>query len=204
MVEFFIGPFLVWFPRVFLGVILILSVALYFRQNLSEPRAAVKYFKRLAVVTASFYFLYASMETLAQYYVWSRDSFSKLFLPPYQDLSYFVFYSFGRFWLNAMLAALAALVFYFFLRMLSRHRGGLFKEGEKELGFIMALVSGWPGIVLFIPLVFVITVILAIVRLVIFKLRTTTLGLPFIISAATVLLWGSELITLFHLNVLKV
>ena len=210
MSEFIIGPFIIWLPKVFLGTAFVLLFFVYAAENFLErkgkarPRFFNKIYRLLPIVLTFFYVFYASIETIAQYYVWSHDSFSKLFLPPYQDLSFFVFYSFGRFWLNAILAVGAAFVFYLFLKILSRHRDGLFKQGEKELGLIFALLAGWPGIVIFIPLVFVVTVALAVARFAVFKLRTTTLGLPFIISAAIILLWGSKLVSLLGLSVLKI
>lgn len=210
MTEFIIGPFIIWLPIVFLWSVFAVSFFLYAAQNFLErkkkmiPPIFSKIFRLLPLILISSYVFYASIKTFAQYYVWSHNSLSKLFLPPYQGLSYFLFYSFGRFWLNAILAVGAAFVFYLFLKTLSRYRQGLFKDGEKEIGLISALLSGWPGVIVFIPLVFIITAVLAIIRLTVFKLRTTTLGLPFLLSAAIILLWGSELVSSLNLSVLKI
>lgn len=210
MTEFIIGPLVIWFPIIFLWAVFAVLFFLYVSQNFLErkkgpvPAVFPKVYKLLPMILISFYVFYASIKTFAQYYVWSHNSLSKLFLPPYQDLSYFLFYSFGRFWLNALLAIASAFLFYLFLKRLDRYRGGLFKEGEKEFGFSLALVSGWPGFVVFVPLVFIATIALSIARSLAFKLKTTTLGSALLISAAIILIWGSELIAFFHLNVLKV
>ena len=210
MVNFIIGPFIIWLPKIFLVAAFVLVLFLYALENFlgwkgkTIPPIFNRIYKLLPIILISFYVFYASIKTFAQYYVWSSGSFGKLLLPPYQDLSYFVFYSFGRFWLNAILAVGAAFVFYLFLKTLSRYRQGFFKDGEKEIGLISALLSGWPGVAVFIPLVFIITVVLAIIRLSIFKLRTTTLGLPFLLSAVIILLWGSKLVSFLNLSVLKI
>ena len=212
MSEFIIGPFIIWLPKVFLGTAFVLLFFVYAAENFLErkgkarPRFFNKIYRLLPIVLTFFYVFYASIETIAQYYVWSHDSFSKLFLPPHQNLSYFLFYSFGRFWLNIILAITASFVFYFLLKFLRKYRERFFKEGETELGLISALISGWPGIVIFIPLVFVITVILSTIRLTVFKLKTTTLGLPFIFSVAVIFVWSllSDPISFFHLTVLKI
>ena len=117
MSEFIIGPFIIWLPKVFLGTVFALLFLVYAAENFLErkgkasPQIFNKIYKLLPIVLISFYVFYASIETIAQYYVWSRDSFSKLFLPPHQDLSYFIFYSFGRFWLNAILTIGLGFVF---------------------------------------------------------------------------------------------
>lgn len=210
MTEFIIGPLITWLPTTFFWAVFAVLFFLYVAQNFLErkngpvPAVFFKVYKLLPMILISFYVFYASIKTFAQYYVWSRSSFGKLLLPPYQDLSYFLFYSFGRFWLNALLAIASAFLFYLFFKRLDRYRNGLFKEGEKELGFSLVLISGWPGFAVFVPLVFVITVALSVVRAAIFKLKTTTLGPALLLSAAIILIWGSELIAFFHLNVLKV
>lgn len=210
MSEFIIGPFIIWLPKVFLGTVFTLSFLVYVAENFLEwkgkarPQIFNKIYKLLPIVLIFFYVFYASIETIAQYYVWSHDSFSKLFLPPYQDLSYFVFYSFGRFWLNVILTVGLGFVFYILLKRLSRYREGLFKDDERELGFSAALLAGWPGVVVFVPLVFIITIILSTIRSLIFKLKTTTLGFALLLSPLIILIWGGELITFLHLSVLKV
>lgn len=208
--EFIIGPFITWLPTVFFWAVFVVLSFLYAVQSFLERKGKIvppvfgKIYKMLPVILISFYAFYASLKTFAQYYVWSRSSFGKLLLPPYQDLSYFLFYSFGRFWLNALLAVATAFLFYLLLKRLNRYRSGLFKDGEMEAGFATALLSGWPGFAVFVPLVFIVTTILSIIRSLAFKLKTTTLGSALLISAAIILIWGSELITFFHLNVLKV
>lgn len=210
MTGFIIGPFITWLPIIFFWAVFTVLFFLYVAQGFLErkekiaPVVFAKAYKLLPLILISFYIFYALIKTFAQYYVWSHNQFSKLFLPPYQDLSYFLFYSFGRFWLNALLAVVAAFLFYLLLKRLNRHRSGLFKDGEMEAGFAAALLSGWPGFVVFAPLVFIVTIILSVIRSLAFKLKTTTLGLPFLISAVIILLWGSKLITLLHLSVLRV
>lgn len=210
MTGFIIGSFIIWLPITFFWAVFAVLLFLYAAQSFLEWKGKItptffgKIYKLLPIILISFYVFYALIKTFAQYYVWSHNSLSKLFLPPHQNLSYFLFYSFGRFWLNALLAVAAAFLFYLLLKRLNRYRRGLFKDGETEIGFAAALLSGWPGFVVFVPIVFIVTIILSIIRSLAFKLKTTTLGPALLVSAVIILLYGNELITLLRLSVLKV
>ena len=158
-------------------------------------------YKSLVVVLVGFRLLYAAFLTVAQYYAWSQDTLSRLLL---NSPRYFLFYAYGRFWLNALIAIGVALAFYLFLRFLKKYRERFFKEGETELGFLAALLVGWPNFVIFVTLVFVSVVLLAVFRRLVLRKMYTTLGWPFILAALLTLIWGSKLILILHLGVLRI
>ncbi len=164
----------------------------------------------------------AGLKTASQYWLWSNNPATQVFLyspvdrsVPIQFLGnwfglfthswgYFVWYAFGRFWLNALLSIAMAYLLYGFLKLLQHHKARFFDTGEVELGLLMALIVGWPGFIVFVPLVFVLVVVISLIRGLVYKEAYTTLGLPFIIASATIIFLGDAIIKLFHLGVLKV
>lgn len=73
-----------------------------------------------------------------------------------------------------------------------------------ELGFLTALIVGWPNFVIFVPMVFISVIIVSIFRRLFYGETYTTLGIPFLLAALTALLAGSRLIHFFRLEVLNI
>ena len=117
-------------------------------------------------------------------------------------LGYFLFYSFGRFWLGLLISLLAAAAFYIFLRSLKKYQERFFEDGETELGFLAALIAGWPAFIVFLLLVFPGVVLVAIYRRLFTGEMYTTLGWPLVLAALASLLWGKSLIIALGLRVL--
>lgn len=201
------GPFLVQLPKIFFWLVFICAAALCILQSRYAYR--LKFLgersnKYLILITVAFDALFSGLQTAVQFYVWSFDSFSKTFLPPYQPRWYFMFATFQRFWLGFLIGIGAALVFYLFLQILKKYRERFFEKGEPELGFLMALLVGWPNFTLFLPLAFLCVIFIALARRVFLKEAYTTLGVPIMLAAGVLLLFGEELLRLFKLTVLKV
>lgn len=161
-------------------------------------------------------------ETVLQYYVWGKNPFTNMLLT--QPLSekvpnelipgfvrnilfdnprgFFLHYAWVHFFLNVFLSFLSAIVFYFILVFLQKYRERFFREGEIFLGTLMALMVGWPNVVLFVPLALILTVIFSVVRSIVWNEQYTTLGWSFLVSGFGMLLFGKFLSNLFHLGVL--
>jgi hypothetical protein len=213
----FLGPLLSWLPVVFFITLLLVAFLFYFRKRFSF---AIN--RNLVILAVSFRMLYAAFLTIGQYLIWSENAFTKSFLdaplgasipvPMIQKLpwlfdsrlGYFLFYSWGRFWLNVVLSVGIAWVFWFFLKLLKKYRERFFEEGEMELGFLCCLIVGWPQVVIFVPLVFVLVVLISVFRSLFLKESYTTLGYPFLTAAFLTFLIGGGLIELFNLGVLKI
>lgn len=214
-----IGSFLIWGPAIALWSAFAAAAALYFFPRL-RPFAAPKWFLALAAAAAAGRLLYAALASAGQYSLWAGNEFTKAFvafpadarsLPAFlrlipdaaeNPLGYFLVYSWGRFWLNPLLAILVALAFYWFLKALERKQTRFFEEGETELGLLAALLAGWPGFVIFVPLAFSFVLLLSLVRRAVLKEAYTTLGIPLLLSLGATLLWGDALLRLFRLGVL--
>lgn len=147
-------------------------------------------YKTLILAFIAFKVLYSVFLTFSQYYIWSNDAFSKFLLPPHQPLKYFISYSFTHFWFNFFLALGSAFIFYLFLRGLKKYQERFFEEGETELGFLTALIAGWPGFVVFVPLVFIFVAALSAFRRLYFGEERATIGLPFLIAGFIAFVFG--------------
>ncbi|MFH1193140.1 MAG: hypothetical protein V1656_02370 [Candidatus Jorgensenbacteria bacterium] len=221
--ESFLGAALGALPAIFFWIVVALAAAHYLAAHLRVPILLPRVpYRALAKCTAIFYPAYATLLTFGQYFVWSSDWWGKQFLntslapslpiPLIQlfpnffgsRLGYFLFYSWGRFWLHALLAVGVAALFWWFLRMLKRRNERFFEEGETELGFLCALAAGWPGILPFLVLAFLLVLAVSIARRAIFGEAFTTLGLPFLIAAVAALAFGGALASFFGVSALAV
>ncbi|MEK7520718.1 MAG: hypothetical protein AAB560_01415 [Patescibacteria group bacterium] len=216
MAFYLIGLFLSWAPRVFSWGVFLTAIFFYFFPVKSAPaveeigtagpkKAAYGKFLKTAIVAAiAFYVVYGLAETAAQYYVWKTNGFLEMVKGGGGDANgYFLFYSWGRFWISALLSIGGAFLFFYFLKALKKYRERFFEEGELDLGFLSALLIGWPNFVVFVPLVFLSVVIIAVFRRVFLKELYTTLGLPMLLATLLVLAFGDFLVAFFHLGVLR-
>jgi len=158
--------------------------------------------------TIAFKIAFVLAQTIAQYSVWSGNEFTRIFLTsPNTGIlnfkgGYFIFYIWNRFWLSAVLGILIAWIFYKFLVFLRKYRERFLGEGEAELGLLTALLSGWPGFVVFVPLVFVSVALISVMRNAFMKEKYTTLGPSFLLAAAAILAFGPYFSGTFGLQLL--
>lgn len=196
----FLTQNLIWPPLVFTVGVFLLAAIFYFLGGQKNKRLQ----KILIPVYLFFVLVLALSKSILQYRAWQSSDFGKLLLPPYQSIKYFLFYSFTHFWFGALVGLAAAALFYLFLRRVAKNRDWLFIEGEQELGFLCALLSGWPGFVIFLPLVFIIMLPLSLFRRLVLKEERTTMGAALILAAGAVLLLGNWLISWLGLGVLRI
>ncbi len=211
---------LTWLPNVFFGVIIALAILFYFLTQ-KNPENLRPYFKRLAWWTIGFKVFYAAIMTVGQYFVWNSDQFSRLFLsqplkmpglspveviPIFSNskLGYFLFYSWGHFWLNALVSIALAFVLWAFLKMIQKKEARFFYPGETELGFVLTLAVGWPNFVVFLPLAFLSVVLVSLFRMIFMKESYTTVGWPFILAAIFAFVLGQAIIGSFDWQLLKI
>jgi hypothetical protein len=117
---------------------------------------------------------------------------------------YFLFSSWFRFWLSALLAVLAGYLLYQFFRALERYQPRFFIPGEPFIAGALAILVGWPGVIVFVPLIFVVLFPVAIVRRIVFGELYTTMGTPFIVAAVVAYIGGNAFITALNLDVFRV
>lgn len=134
-------------------------------------------YKKIVWVAVVLKIFFVSFLTWGQYYVWVKGgSLTKVLveLPMPKDISlpfayrwlrpifemshgYFVQYVWTHFWLSTVIAFLVSFALYFIFKIWKKYRGNFIQEGPTLL-LILMIICGWPGIVLFIPLGFVLAV----------------------------------------------
>src|SRR3989338_6082814 len=135
--DFYFKTTLAWLPLIFFWGVFLVAAFSYLNplKNLQVS------FKRLALYTIIFRASYAFALTAAQYRVWASEKLTQsfltspiagdvplpLFLKPFSGffesgLGYFLFYSWGRFWMNVFLVLIIACAFWGFLRLLKRYK----------------------------------------------------------------------------------
>lgn len=161
--------------------------------------------KKLIIAILFLRIVYSSVLTGLQYATWENNEFSKLFLPPYQPINYFIKYSFAHFWLGMILGVAAAFLFYFVLKM-ARKTNHLEAPlpSDSKVGLLGALVVGWPNFIIFIAVALVSAVLFSAYRGIICKKTNIGFFWPVIVSAIITLIFGNYLITFFHLAVLRI
>jgi len=206
----FLNTLTLWLPPLAHVAIFGLIVGLYSRREKIGERYPHLLISAglVAVVSRVFYSLFL---TMVQYWIWSKDSVGAILLEmPLREagnfsflegkLSYFLFYALERYWFDLALSLLASLIFFIFLKFLEKYRERFFDQGETVLGGALAFVVGWPQILIFVGLSFLVVVGLSIIRMVERRGRLTTLGLPLLLSAPTALFLGDVLVPILGLS----
>ena len=165
-------------------------------------------YTNLIIIAFGLNIFYGLFLTFSQYYVWSIASdFTRSLLNsplsdtiPFSNLlgwvhsfllnsnhGYFYFYAWGRFWINILILFILSGGLYSIFRLFKYYRGGFGHSGP-ELLFLLMLISGYPGILVFIPLGFIFAILLVIYSI-IRKHKDSIIEPAFIISALFSLLF---------------
>ncbi len=133
-------------------IIAIFSVAFIFQILFSKTRFSnrkIGFFIFAAVFAAVFGF--AIFISYRQYLLWKNDEMGKLFLPPYQNLDYFVYYARYRFFNSYLLSLIFGIGAFIAAKKMNKKYGGRFFE-VIEPYLLMAGMSaqGTPGWILYL------------------------------------------------------
>lgn len=201
----FIDSLLGWLPMAFSLFVYGLVVVFYlFKKSLDGKKTLANTLFIVTISVVVFRLFYTVIVSLVQYYVWKSGDFGKLLLPPYQTIGYFLGYSWRRFWLGFMLSLVTSLLFLLFLKLLGKYRANFFEQDEIGLLCLMSFLVGWPNIVIFIPLVFVISAIFSTFMALAFRKQVVRLRVPVFLSSLFLLIWGHGLVDILSLTVLRV
>lgn len=205
MLNFFLGPLLTWLPVIFFIAVFVLAVFLYFSKNtIFVKYSFIRKLLVLVIAVVVFRLLYALTLSVTQYYIWHSQEFTKLLLPPHQSINYFLFYSWGRFWMEHLIAFGAALVFCLFLKILRRYQERFLDKDEIIFGTLMVLLVGWPHAVVFVLLVFIVSVFVGFVFTFIFKNEHINLYPAFMVAGIITLIFGNTIVDISGLTVLRI
>jgi hypothetical protein len=208
-------------PPIFFGGALVFCIVLFAQKKIPQEKFKKRILHSIAWVFG-FRIFYALASTVTQYFVWAGNPTTRVFLDQgipewspiakelswfpflFQKFGYFLFYSYGRFWLNVFIVFLCAGAFYLFLKALAKWKKRFFEDGEIELGALAVLIVGWPNFILFLLFVFLSVILISLFRLVFFKEAYTTLGAPFLLATIIIFLFGNSLAILTGLSVLRI
>ena len=127
----------------------------------------VRWIKKIYIFAVLICFGYSAVLTYLQYEIWQDHPLMKNILPPFSGWSYFIQYSFFRFWVTYIIAFAASLIFLWAADYLNKKREGIFFEKEElYIGAIAIMTVGYPGIIFYvISLVFVFLFVLFLLSL---------------------------------------
>lgn len=134
-------------------------------------------FLKLVFIAIGLNIFYGLFVSWGQYYVWSHGNFITkdlltLPLPKTTPLlmewirplyehhwGYFLHYVIGRVWTNILVSFLISGAFYLLFKFWNFYRGGFLEQGP-ELLLALMLVSGFPDVMVLVPLGFIFTILL--------------------------------------------
>ncbi len=198
--------FLKYPPFIIFSLAGVSLIGLYAYYKLYKKQESVnkKLLTYIAWAIIGFRVIFSIFLAVVQYFTWKKDSFAQYFLPPNRPIGYFLQYAWTHYFLGAILSIIAAFVFYFILMAVKKHRAEIFEEGELELGLACGLIIGWPNVILFVALAFLLLLVLSILRQLFFKEQFTTITLPLLISLPIIFILGRWLIDLLKLSALRI
>ena len=146
--NFFLGPFLIWLPKLFFLGVFVCAVWRYcvVRGYVHVRMREWGTIKQLWMSVLWFRGGYATLLTIAQYYIWSQNDFTRAFLNtslgedfpvpwvrnfPFlfdTQFGYFFLYVWQRFWLEALVTFCVAWIFFLFLKLLKKYRARFFYD----------------------------------------------------------------------------
>ncbi len=145
-------------------VFLVLSFGLLFLFKKYFPNKQEKFekiykniftFSILGILIGIIYLIFS------QYKVWQSDNLTKLFLPPYRSVNYFLFYVFTRFFLPYLISFFTALVFIFLINYFNKkYEERFFYPEEIYFGTIAIFLTGYPNFIFYLVLMLILGVIL--------------------------------------------
>ena len=211
--DFFVAHIQVIAPIVWVLVALALILR-YFK---------ISFFSRvpwwgLAILVLCLHVGYTTFLSFGQYYMWSSSEFTQSFLtqPLAEDvqfplllewtrpwfsgpLGYFGFYVIGRFVLSlAFLIAFTTAVLGL-LMLRRKYRPHNFQEGDIIALTLAVLVSGWPGVIVLIPLGFIIAILISVGGKVLYGIERIYLPPAFLLASPIAFIFGIKILTVLHL-----
>lgn len=165
--KFLFSWFLVWLPLIFSGIIILLAVL----NNSGYKKINFFVFsnKKLIIAFLLGTVLFKIFLSGLQYLVWQQSAFSHFFLPPFTPISYFLKYSFFHFWLNGSLTLITALLLFLIFRLIKKYRVDIISQQELSLLLLSSLLIAWPKIIIFIPFLFLSSLLFLIFNLLVKK-----------------------------------
>ncbi len=172
----------------------------------------------LAGIAIGLHILYGIVATCGQYIVWSKSEFTKVFLsspltkevpfPSYFEFlrplfdgpnGYFAFYSFQHFFLSTIALLIVVGLFLLFLIVRSKTHPINFREGDIMLIVLAMLISGWPGVIVLLPIGLISAILLSIGARFIYGIERIPLPPSFLLASPVALIYAIPILTALNL-----
>jgi hypothetical protein len=178
--------------------------------------------KKIVFLFLGIQIFYAIFLTWAQYYVWAGSDFTKIFvntpfdsslrtnvfsfLPFLKDssLGYFIYYVWGRFWMEFAITWCVAFFFWLLFSFFKKRRDYLFTKEELYIGILGILVFNWPGSIIFILVSLFTAICMSFFKLFLRKGERTTFDIVFAIAGFVTFFFGAWILNFLHLAVLQI
>ena len=215
---FFFNQFLVYFPLFFsFSILIVVCLKCFF----SEYKL-FKFLKKISVRNLIFFVIGGTIFfdlflSFLQYFVWLNSDFSRFFLPPYTSVNYILQYTFNHYCLADILAIFTAALLYLILMISRKYKEQVINLADIHIIFLTCLLLGWPKLLIFIPLFFMIALLDKAINLILssnlsvfkilinkisFKNQTVSLKRALILAALLVFFFANYLLSFTGLDVL--
>lgn len=201
---------LIQYPHIVVLALWFLVSLLALLRYFNYPPIARLSWKMLLLSAIVLHVAYGLFLTWGQYVEWQSTPFTKTFLtqplpstvplPFFLEWArplfehgpgYFAFYALGRFWINILIILGLTGFFAMLLKLRAYYRPWNFKEGEILAISLALLISGWPGVVVLLPLAFLFAVVFSIISSTMYGISRTYLTPAFLVAAPVALLLGT-------------
>jgi hypothetical protein len=106
---------------------------------------------------------------------------------------YYLFYIWNNFWKITIFSLLAAFVIYGLFVWLRCYKQRLCQPREIQLVFLLALLVGWPQVILFLPIIFLVALIFSLSKFLLKKPADCGLAWPLLIGTALMLIFSIQI-----------
>lgn len=178
-------------------------------------------YKVFVVIAIILHLIIGIFATWLQYAVWGKSEITKGFLssslspevpfPSYLEFlrplfdsihGYFIFYSFQKFFLSTVALLIVTGLFCAFLVARARYRSFNFREGDIMLIVLAMLISGWPGVIVLLPIGLIFSILFSIVARVAYDIERIPLSPAFLFASPFALLFATPILSALHLYTL--
>ncbi len=182
----------------------ITCVVISYQHRENSPFIFARVLRLCFVILLVSSFIAPSLKSAIQYTLWAHHPIGVYLLPPHRQISYFLFYVWGRFWFSIALALASSGALYgLFRAVLYVLKNRLDKYEIATIAF-SAVIAGWPAVVFLVPFSLAIALSTALFQK-IFSLRIAIhIGDGFLIAGIILFIFGEYIITLAGLSALRV
>ena len=147
-----------------MGFILTILAILFGAQLIRRP-LKFKVIRILSLSSVGVIFAILFYWSASQYFLWlNSDSPARFLLPPHQDIGYFFYYVFFRFWATYLISLIIAILFFIAAKFLNKkYQERFFYEEEPYLLAASIFLVGHPGWIFYLLFLLIAALILSLV-----------------------------------------